>query len=370
MKIGVPREIKDREFRVAVTPGGVKQLTSEGHTVLVEASAGNGSGFGDDDYSRAGAIIVPQAAECWGAEMVVKIKEPLEEEFPFLRPGLVLFTFLHLAAEEALTRELLKQKVIGIAYETVERDNGELPLLKPMSEVAGRLAVQKGAYYLERANGGKGKLMGGVPGVLPAHVVILGGGAVGSNAAKVALGMGAMVTVLDTNIDRLYYLEEILHDRFSTLSSNTLNISEMVKQADLLIGGVLLKGAKAPRLVTREMVAAMQPGSVIVDVSIDQGGCIETIRPTSHSDPVYLVAGVIHYGVTNMPGAVPQTSTCALTNVTLPYVSKLAARGVAAVQTNSALARGVNTIGGKLTCRGVADAFGIPYTSLMNALLL
>jgi len=370
MKIGVPREIKDREFRIAVTPGGAKQLTAGGHTVLVETSAGSGSGFSDSDYREAGAVIVPDAAECWGADMVVKIKEPQEIEYKFLRQGLILFTYLHLAADETLTREMLKQKVIGIGYETVELERGEIPLLKPMSEVAGRLAVQTGAHYLEKTNGGKGKLMGGVPGVLPAHVVILGGGAVGSNAAKVALGMGAMVTVLDTNIDRLYYLEEILHDRFSTLSANTLNISEMVKQADLLIGGVLIRGARAPRLVTREMVATMQPGSVIVDVSIDQGGCIETIHPTSHSDPVYLVDGVIHYGVTNMPAAVPQTSTYALTNVTLPYICNLAARGIGAVQTNPALAKGVNTIGGKLTCKGVADAFGITYTSLMNALLL
>lgn len=364
MKIGVPREVKDREFRVAITPGGVAQLTTEGHTVIVEASAGEGSGFSDSDYVKAGAVIAPRAAECWAAGMVVKIKEPQASEYGYLRRDLVLFTFLHLAAERTLTLETMKSGVTGIAYETVELPGGELPLLKPMSEVAGRLAVQIGAHYLEKTYGGKGKLMGGVPGVLPAHVVILGGGAVGSNAAKVALGMGAQVTVLDLNIDRLYYLEEILHDRFSTLSANTFNIAEMVKTADLLIGGVLLKGAKAPRLVTREMVAAMQPGSVIVDVSVDQGACIETIHPTTHSNPIYLVDGVIHYGVTNIPGAVPQTSTFALTNMTLPYVSKLARYGLEAVKSDPPLAKGVNTFDGKITYEAVAETFGLEYTPL------
>lgn len=370
MKIGVPREIKNYEFRVAVSPAGVRQLTTEGHTVLIETSAGEGSGFSDSDFQQEGATIVAQAAECWSADMVVKIKEPQAPEFQYLRRGLILFTYLHLAAEHTLTLEMLKSGVTGIAYETVELPGGELPLLKPMSEVAGRLAIQAGAHYMEKTNGGIGRLMGGVPGVLPAHVVILGGGTVGSNAAKVALGMGARVTLLDCNIDRLYYLEEILHDRFSTLSANVLNIAKIVRSADLLIGGILLKGARTPRIVTREMVSTMQHGSVIVDVSIDQGGCIETIHPTTHSDPVYLVDGVIHYGVTNIPGAVPRTSTCALTNVTLPYVSRLAARGLGAVQTDPALAKGVNTIDGKLTCKGVADAFGIQCKPLMNALLL
>lgn len=362
MKIGVPREVKDREFRVAMTPGGVRQLTDEGHAVLVEASAGEGSGFSDADYRKAGAVIVPGPAECWAAELVVKIKEPQPSEFGYLRRDLILFTFLHLAAERNVTLEMMKSGVTGIAYETVELPSGELPLLKPMSEVAGRLAVQLGAFYLEKTNGGKGKLMGGVPGVLPAHVVILGGGAVGSNAAKVALGMGAQVTVLDVNIDRLYYLEEIMHGHFSTLSANSLNIAEMVKSADLLIGAVLLKGAKAPRLVTREMVGTMQPGSVIVDVSVDQGACIETIHPTTHSNPVYLIEGVIHYGVTNMPGAVPQTSTHALTNMTLPYVSRLAKYGLEAARLDPALARGVNTFDGKLTYRAVSQACDLPYT--------
>lgn len=362
MKIGVPREVKDREFRVAVTPGGARQLATEGHTVLVEAAAGEGSGFSDADYLKAGAAVTTRAADCWAADLVVKIKEPQASEFGFLRRDLILFTFLHLAAERSLTLEVMKSGVTGIAYETVELPGGELPLLKPMSEVAGRLAVQIGAHYLEKTNGGKGKLMGGVPGVLPAHVVILGGGAVGSNAAKVALGMGAQVTVLDLNIDRLYYLEEILHDRFSTLSANSLNIAEMVKTADLLIGGVLLKGARAPRLVTREMVATMQPGSVVVDVSVDQGACIETVHPTTHSNPVYLVDGVIHYGVTNMPGAVPHTSTYALTNMTLPYVSRLAKSGLDAARRDPALARGVNTFDGRLTYGAVAEAFGLPYT--------
>lgn len=361
MRIGVPREIKDQEFRVAVTPGGARQLASEGHTVLVEKSAGEGSGFRDSDYLESGAVIVPEPADCWAADMVVKIKEPQPAEYAYLRRDLIVFTFLHLAAERTLTLEMLKSGVTGIAYETVELPGGELPLLKPMSEVAGRLAVQIGAYYLERTNGGKGKLMGGVPGVLPAHVVILGGGTVGSNAARVALGMGAQVTVLDMNIDRLHHLEEVLHDRFLTLSANTLNIAEMVKSADLLIGGVLLKGAKAPRLVTREMVGTMQPGSVIIDVSVDQGACIETIHPTTHSNPVYLVDGVIHYGVTNMPGAVPQTSTYALTNTTLPYVSKLAKNGLKAARNDPALAKGVNTYGGKLTYKAVAEVFGLEY---------
>lgn len=362
MRIGVPREVKDREFRAAITPGGVRQLANEGHTVIIEASAGEGSSFSDADYHKAGAVIVARAAECWAADMVVKIKEPQPSEFEHLRPGLMLFTYLHLAADRALALEMMKKGVTGIAYETVELPGGELPLLKPMSEVAGRLAVQVGAHYLERTNGGIGKLMGGVPGVLPAHVVILGGGSVGSNAAKVALGMGAQVTVLDANIDRLYYLEEIMHGHFSTLSANSLNIAEMVKSADLLIGGVLLKGAKTPRLVTREMVGTMRSGSVIVDVSIDQGACVETIHPTTHSNPIYLVDGVIHYGVTNMPAAVPQTSTYALTNMTLPYVSKLAANGMEAVRKDPALAKGVNTFDEKITYRAVAEALDLPYT--------
>jgi alanine dehydrogenase len=368
MKIGVPREVKDRESRASITPAGVSQLTGEGHAVLIEASAGEGSGFSDLDYLQAGAVIAPGAAQCWAADMVVKIKEPQPSEFEHLRRGLILFTYLHLAADRAVTREMTDRGVTGIAYETVELPGGELPLLKPMSEVAGRLAVQIGAHYLEKTHGGAGKLMGGVPGVLPAHVVILGGGSVGSNAAKVALGMGAQVTVLDSNIDRLYYLEEILHDRFSTLSANAYNIAEMVKTADLLVGGVLLKGAKSPRLVTREMVAAMRPGSVIIDVSVDQGACVETIHPTTHSNPVYLVDGVIHYGVTNMPAAVPQTSTYALTNMTLPYISKLARHGMDAVRKDPALARGVNTFDGKITYRAVAEAFGLPHAALEDVL--
>lgn len=363
MKIGVPREIKDLEFRVAITPGGVKQLTHEGHTVLVEKSAGEGSGFSDPDYLAAGAFIVPDAAQCWSADLVLKIKEPQPSEYKHLRSSLVLFTFLHLAAERNLMMEMLKSGVTGIAYETVELPSGELPLLKPMSEVAGRLAVQVGAFYLEKTRGGKGKLMGGVPGVLPANVSVIGGGVVGSNAARIALGMGARVTVLDVNIERLCHLEEILPGRFTTLSANTLNIMEAVRGADLLIGAVLIKGARAPRLVTRDMIASMDPGSVVVDVSVDQGGCIETVCPTTHSNPVYVVDGVIHYGVTNMPGAVPQTSTHALTNLTLPYVSKLAKHGLEALRLDPALALGVNTFEGKLTYKAVADAFGLEYAA-------
>ncbi len=362
MIIGIPREVKDMEFRVAMVPAGVKQLVSNGHKVIVQAGAGEGSGFTDQDYISAGADIVNEAARCWQAEIVVKIKEPQPSEYGYLRRDLILFTFLHLAAERKLTMEMLRSGVTGIAYETVELANGELPLLKPMSEVAGRLAVQVGAYYLEKINGGKGKLMGGVPGVLPAHVVILGGGTVGSNAAKVALGMGARVTLLDLDIDKLYHLEEILHERFSTLSANQMNIAQAVREADMLVGGVLIKGARAPRLVTREMVSTMERGSVILDVSIDQGGCIETIHPTTHSDPIYLINGVIHYGVTNIPGAVPQTSTRALANLTLPYVEKLAAHGLDALKEDHALAKGLNIYQGNLAYKAVADAFDLPYT--------
>lgn len=368
MIVGVPKEIKDNEYRVGLTPASVRQLVDAGHSVLVETGAGEGSGFSDDDYRAAGASIVASAAEAWGAEMVVKVKEPLPQEYDFLRPDLILFTYLHLAADERLTLAMRDSGVIGIAYETVELPDGRLPLLTPMSEVAGRMAVQVGAYYLEKMNGGRGKLLGGVPGVRPATVVIIGGGVVGTNAAKIALGMGANVVILDINVDRLRYLEEIFGGRLMTIASNTHNIAEAVKRADLLIGAVLVKGAKAPKLVTREMVSTMKPGSVIVDVAVDQGGCIETTRPTTHSNPTFFVDGVLHYCVANMPGAVPRTSTYALNNATLPYTLKLATHGLDAIRQDPALAKGVNVFKGHITYPAVAEAFGLPYTPLETLL--
>jgi alanine dehydrogenase len=366
MIIGIPKEVKDNEYRVSLTPGGTETLTQAGNTVLVQTGAGEGSGFPDEEYTEAGAEIVSDAAQTWTqAEMVMKVKEPLPQEFEFLRQDLLLYTYLHLAAEPEVTRQLLERRVTGIAYETVQLPNGSLPLLTPMSEVAGRMAVQVAAHYLEKMNGGRGKLLGGVPGVRPADVVIIGGGTVGINAAMMALGMGAHVTIIDINADRLRYLDEVLHGRLTTLSSNPRNVADSVRYADVVIGGVLLPGAKAPRLVTREMVKTMNPGSVIVDVAIDQGGCIETARPTSHSDPVFVVDGVIHYCVTNMPGAVPRTSTYALSNATLPYALKLANLGfVEAVKSDSALAKGVNTYAGHITCDGVAIAHELECKSL------
>ena len=369
MIIGVPKEIKDNEYRVAMTPGGVKQLVEHGHEVVVQSTAGDGSGFSDASFAEAGARIVSTAAEAWAAELVVKVKEPQPSEYAFLRPDLTLFTYLHLAADEALTRAMMDSGVTGIAYETVELANGHLPLLTPMSEVAGRMAVQVGAYYLERMNGGRGKLLGGVPGVRPCDVVIIGGGVVGSNAAQIALGMGANVVIIDLNHDRLRYLDEVYRGRLTTISSNPLTIAEAVKRADLLIGAVLVKGAKAPRLVTREMISTMKPGSVVVDVAVDQGGCIETSHPTTHSNPTFLVDGVVHYCVSNMPGAVPRTSTYALSNATLPYIVRLADRGtLAAVKADPALAKGVNTYQGHITYEAVAEAFGLPWQPLSDLL--
>ena len=370
MIIGIPKEIKDNEYRVAQTPGGVEMLVQHGHRVLVQAGAGEGSGFSDEEYRRAGAEILPDAASVWNqAEMIIKVKEPLPQEYPFLRPGLILFTYLHLAAEERLTRELMERQVAAVAYETVELDDGRLSLLIPMSEVAGRMAVQVGAYYLEKPQGGRGKLLSGIPGVRPADVVIIGGGTVGINAAQIALGMGAHVIIIDKNLDRLRYLDEVLHGNLTTLASNPRNIADSVRVADLVIGAVLIPGARAPRLVTRELVRQMKPGSVIVDVAVDQGGCVETIRPTTHSNPVYVVDGVIHYGVTNMPGAVPRTSTYGLSNATLPYALLLADLGFEeAVSRNKALARGVNVYKGRITHPAVAEAFGLEYTPLEKLL--
>jgi len=369
MIIGVVREIKDHEYRVSMTPGGVRQLVESGHTVWVEQGAGDGSGFADDQYRAAGATIVPTAADAWQAQMVVKVKEPQPSEYTYLRPDLVLFTYLHLAADEQLTREMLHRGTAGLAYETVELPNGQLPLLTPMSEVAGRMAIQIGAHYMEKMNGGRGKILGGVPGVRPADVVVIGAGVVGANAAQVALGMGAHVIVIDINLDRLRYLHEVMGGRLTTLSSNPLNIAQAVQRADLLVGGVLIKGARAPKLVTREMIATMAPGSVVIDVAVDQGGCVETSHPTTHSDPTFLVDGVIHYCVANIPGAVPRTSTYALSNATLPYIARLADLGLERACTSlPALARGVNTHRGAVTYRSVAETFGLEYTPLESML--
>jgi alanine dehydrogenase len=367
--VGVPKEIKDNEYRVSLTPGGAESLIHAGHHnhILMERGAGAGSGFGDNDYRQGGAEIVDTAAEVWArAEMILKVKEPLPAEYGLMRPGLLLFTYLHLAADEALTRALLERRVTAIGYETVQLSNGSLPLLTPMSEVAGRMAVQIGAHYLEGTQGGRGILLGGVPGVRPGSVVIIGGGVVGANAAQIALGLGARVTVIDdVNLDRLRYLDQVLHGSLSTLASNHRNIAEAVRRAELLIGAVLLPGAKAPVLVSKEMIASMAPGSVVIDVAVDQGGCIETIRPTSHSNPTYMVDGVVHYAVPNIPGAVPRTSTYALSNATLPYVIKLADLGLAeAVRRDAALCAGVNVHAGQVTCQGVAEAFGMPCVSV------
>ncbi|HEY8416630.1 MAG TPA: alanine dehydrogenase [Limnochordales bacterium] len=364
MIIGVPKELKVGENRVAMTPAGVGELTKAGHTVLVQRGAGAGSGMLDEEYLAAGAELVDTTAEVYErAEMVVKVKEPEPEEFPYLREGQILFTYLHLAAFAELTRRLLEARVTAIAYELVQLPNGALPLLRPMSEVAGRMAVQVGARLLEKTHGGRGVLLAGVPGVPPADVVIIGAGTVGTSAAQVALGMGAQVTLIDKDVNRLRYLEEILHGNRITVMSNRHNIERAVAYADLVIGAVLIPGARAPRLVTEDMVRQMKQGSVIVDVAIDQGGCVETAdRVTTHADPTYVKHGVIHYAVPNMPGAVPRTSTWALTNATLPYIQELADKGFRkAVADNPALFAAVCTYDGHLTSREVAEAHGMEY---------
>ena len=370
MIIGVPREIKDHEARVGVTPGGAKALVESGHTVLVEMHAGEQSGFPDHEYQDAGAEIVGEAGHVWGhAEMVVKVKEPIEKEYVFFREGLVLFTYLHLAPVVGLTDALLKSKVVGIAYETVRDRANTLPLLTPMSEVAGRMSVQVGATYLEKERGGRGILLGGVPGVPPANVCIIGGGIVGTNAAKIAVGMGAHVTIVDMNLNRLRELDDIFGVKLHTLASNSYNVGRATRDADLVIGGVLIPGATAPKIVTRAMVSKMKKGAVIVDVAIDQGGCVETARPTSHSDPSYVVDGVVHYCVTNMPGAVPHTSTLALTNATFPYLMRLANLGAAeALKQDAGLAEGLNVWNGMLTHRGVAESQGRDWTAPASVL--
>jgi alanine dehydrogenase len=363
--VGVVREIKPDEYRVALTPAGARELRQRGHDVIVESGAGLGSSFPDSDYEAVGARVTSVEGVWANADLLLKVKEPLPEEYDRLRDGQVLFTYLHLAAEEGLTRALLESGATCIAYETVETEDGALPLLAPMSEVAGRLAAQAGAYFLEKPLGGRGLLLGGVAGVAPGRAVIVGGGIVGYNAAVIALGLGAHVRILDKSVDRLRHLEEILSGRVELVMSSSLEIERSVLEADVVIGAVLIPGARAPKLVTAEMIAAMKEGAVVCDVSIDQGGCFETSRPTTHSDPVYVVEDVTHYCVSNMPGAVPITSTFALTNVTLPYVELIADYGLrAAIARDAALAGGVNVFDGKLTYEAVAEAHGLEYSPL------
>ncbi|WP_394752171.1 alanine dehydrogenase [Crenothrix sp.] len=361
MLIGLPKEIKDNENRVGMTPGTVKALTQRGHQVVVQQSAGEGSAILDAEYQSAGAQIVTTAEEAWSAQLVIKVKEPVAAEYRYLRPDLLLFTYLHLASNKPLTEALLNTGTSSIAYETVQTEDGKLPLLIPMSEVAGRMATQIGAVYLQKSHGGRGVLMGGVPGVAPANVVVLGGGIVGSNAARVAVGMGAQVTVLDVNHERLKYLDDIYRGQLQTRISNSHAIEESIYQADLVIGAVLIPGGRAPWLITRNMLQYMRRNAVIVDVAVDQGGCVETTRPTTHSQPTYEVDGVVHYCVANMPGAVPRTSTFALNNQTEGYVLRLAEQGLQALDCDTALKRGLNTYRGLLTNAEVAKAFGLQY---------
>jgi alanine dehydrogenase len=367
--IGVPKEIKTREYRVGMTPAGVRALVGNGHKVLVEAGAGEGSGIQDDAYARAGATLVQSAAEAWGAELVVKVKEPLPTEYGYFRDGLVLYTYLHLAAEPELTKELTRTGVTGVAYETIQHEDGALPLLRPMSEVAGRMAVQVGASCLEKERGGKGVLLGGVPGTRRGRVVILGGGVVGRNAATIAVGMGAQVTVLDVRAETMSYLEDVFGGAIETLYSNVDNIERTIERADLVIGAVLVPGAKAPVLVTEDLIQRMEKGSVMVDVAVDQGGCIETCRPTTHDNPTYEVHGVVHYCVANMPGAVSHTSTWALTNVTISYAVAIANKGIeVAARDDRAVMLGINTHRGQVTYGPVAAAHRLPHTPIEQAL--
>lgn len=371
MLIGVPREIKSDEYRVALTPAGAEDLTRSGHQLVIEAGAGLGSGFTDDFYQNAGARVVDTAEEVWAsAEMILKVKEPIQPEWPLMRRGQVIFTYFHFAASEPLTRAVMASGAIAIAYETVELDTGELPLLTPMSEVAGRMAVQEGAKYLEKPQGGLGVLLGGVPGVLSGKVLILGGGVVGTNAAKMAAGLGARVSIMDVNLHRLRYLDDVMPANVQGLYSTRYAIRKQVEDADLVIGAVLIPGAKAPKLIEADDLKLMRPGTVIVDVAVDQGGCVETIRPTTHKDPVYTVDDVIHYGVANMPGGVPRTSTLALTNATLPYARALAGKGWRkACADDSALLKGVNVVEGSVTYAGVAEAFDLELRPVDDAIL-
>ncbi|WP_085523100.1 alanine dehydrogenase [Tuberibacillus sp. Marseille-P3662] len=370
MRIGIPKEIKNNENRVAITPGGVDNLVGQGHEVYIEAGAGIGSGFSDEQYKDAGAHIVNRAEDAWRVEMVMKVKEPLHEEFQYFHEGLILFTYLHLAAEPELTKALIDNKVVGIAYETIQLKNHSLPLLTPMSEVAGRMAAQIGAQFLEQPKGGSGVLLSGIPGVSRGRVTIIGGGIVGTNAAKIALGLGANVTMIDLNPERLRELDDIFGNSVQTLMSNPLNIAEAVQASDLLIGAVLIPGAKAPKLVTEDMIKTMHEGSVTVDVAIDQGGIIETSdHITTHDEPTYVKHGVVHYAVANMPGAVPRTSTIGLTNVTVPYAGKIAAKGYAKASLDEEpIMKGINTLDGFVTYQAVADAHGLEYRDTLNLL--
>ena len=364
MKIGVPKEIKTNENRIALVPAGAESLVAAGHTVMIEKGAGEGSGFPDSAYTAVGAKVGPDADTVWReAEMIMKVKEPIKPEWPRMKKGQVIFTYFHFAADKELTLAHIKSGATCIAYETVELPNRELPLLTPMSEVAGRMAVQEGAKYLEKLHGGRGVLLGGVPGVPPGKVVILGGGIVGINAAKMAAGLGAKVTVLDVSLERLRYLSDVMPANVTLIYSNRHTILEQISTADLVVGAVLIPGAIAPRLIRREDLKIMQPGAVIVDVAIDQGGCVETIKATTHENPTYVVDGIIHYGVANMPGGVPRTSTLALTNATFPYAKQLANKGwKQALKENPALKKGLNIVDGKVTYPAVAEAFGLPFT--------
>jgi alanine dehydrogenase len=370
MIIGVPKEIKNNENRVGVTPAGVVELVRNGHSVYVQASAGEGSGFADEDYAKAGATILPSIEEVYGiAEMIIKVKEPIESEYNLIKEDQLLFTYFHFASYEPLTHAMIKQKAVCLSYETVERADRSLPLLVPMSEVAGRMSIQEGAKYLEKPLKGRGILLGGVPGVRPAKVMILGGGVVGTNAAKMAAGMGADVTILDTNLARLRYLDDIMPANVNTFMSNEYNIRELLPTHDLIIGAVLIPGAKAPHLITREMLKEMRPGTVVVDVAVDQGGCIETCRPTTHENPTFIIDDVVHYCVANMPGAVPYTSTLALTNATLPYAIQIANKGwKKACADSNELKLGLNVVNGKVVYKGVAEAFGLEHVPVDSVL--
>src|SRR5687768_1520101 len=370
MIIGVPKEIKNNENRVALTPGGVAEMKKHNHTVYVQATAGLGSGFADAEYVEAGAQILPTIEDVYSiAEMIIKVKEPIASEYNLIKEGQLLFTYFHFASSEELTHAMIERKATCLAYETVEKKDRSLPLLIPMSEVAGRMAPQEGAKYLEKPLKGRGILLGGVPGVKPAKVLILGGGVVGTNAAKIAAGMGADVTIMDLNINRLRYLDDVMPKNVHTIVSNEYTIREMIRDSDLIIGGVLVPGAKAPKLITRDMLKDMRPGTVLVDVAVDQGGCIETCTPTTHENPTFIIDDVVHYCVANMPGAVPYTSTLALTNATLPYAIRLAGQGwKKACAENSDLRLGLNVVQGEVVYKGVADAFNMPYTDVKKFL--
>ena len=370
MIIGVPKEIKNNENRVGLTPAGVSAMVKAGHQLFVQATAGNGSGFSDDEYVHAGANILPTIEEIYAkAEMIIKVKEPIEQEYPLIKEGQLLFTYFHFASYEPLTHAMIKSKAVCLAYETVEKADRSLPLLVPMSEVAGRMSIQEGAKYLEKPMGGRGILLGGVPGVRPASVLVLGGGIVGTQAAKMAAGLGADVTLMDVSLPRLRQLDDLLPKNVKTVYSNEYNVREAIKTSDLVVGAVLIPGAKAPSLITRDMLSTMRPGTVMVDVAIDQGGCFETSKATTHQDPIYVVDGVIHYCVANMPGAVPYTSTLALTNATLPYALQLANKGwKKACKENKELELGLNVVDGKVVYKGVAEAFNLPFVPVQEVL--